>query len=283
MTDYRVVDGIASTPKGQQLYTQAVANQNARDLMNAQHTVNISAPASERYPSGSSGAVGVSNRPYTHPKYGKFTKYATQKDLIERGFPTVDGIVTPVTEQQAEQQGMSSDGKGANYVHFWKQGGSPQLDKQTTQAVLDRQEIYRQITGKPTFAFHGCHPTSSDMCPQWSPHHGRLGSLVKVYTRRKLNNQPVETSDTMFQGLPIGSPQGCIGDCRSNNEKKKASLVQQMPDKYRYNKWGIAELIPEPEPEPEPEIIAEPVAYSLPLIAGVVIVIIIILRGKKNA
>ena len=37
-----------------------------------------------------------------------------------------------------------------------------------------------------------------------------------------------------------------------------------------------------PPPTPEPEIIAEPIAYSIPLIAGVVIVILLLLR-RKNA
>ena len=87
MTEYRVVDGIASTPKGQQLYDQAVANQNARDLANKNHKVTI---------------ANVSNRPKTAPR-GE-SRYAIAQDLIDRGFPTVDGVPIPVTMEQLGQQ-----------------------------------------------------------------------------------------------------------------------------------------------------------------------------------
>jgi len=250
MTEYRVVDGIASTPKGQQLYDIAVANQNARDIMNAQHTVNLS---TVRYASGSSGAVGVSNRPTPTPT----TRYDTKQDLINRGFPTVDGIPTPVTFEQAKQQGFSISGKGSKYTSFFHiqqqdVGGSGQNARQSTQEVLDRQEIYRQITGKPTFAYHGC---DGDMCPQWNFNTGKLSDNKLRYIRRKLNNQPVETSVTMFEGLP-------------------KTAYERQPK--------LTKPIVIPPPTPEPEIIAEPIAYSIPLIAGVVIVILLLLR-RKNA
>jgi len=245
MTEYKVIDGIASTPKGQQLYTQAVANQNARIKTNEEHTIKI---------------AGVSNRPYTHPKYGKFTKYATQQDLIERGFPTVDGIVTPVTEQQAQQEGMSSDGRGKNYIHFWKYTSEAQ-SKNTTQTVLDRQEIYRKITGNPTFAFHGCKQVDkwTTICPTWSRHGYLTSNILKKYdtSRGKLNNSPVETSDTMFEGI-------------HRRFLPKPKIIPPA----------------EPEPEPEPEIIEESKTneYPIAIIMGILaVVIIIILRGKKNA
>jgi len=244
MTEYKVADGIASTPKGQQLYDQAVAQQNARSLTNLGHRVQLSTSAKKNI-------AGVSNRPTKAPTTGKFSQNATQQHLIERGFPTVDGIVTPVTAQQMETRGFSSDGKGKDYVYFWNYEGVAQ-SKNTTQAVLDRQEIYRKITGKPTFAFHGC---KNGMCPTWS-RHGYLTShiLTKYDTSRgKLNNAPVETSATMFEGI-------------HRRFLPKAEII--------------------PSPIPEPEIIEETQTtdYPIAIIMGILaVVIIIILRGKKNA
>jgi len=277
MTDYRVVDGIASTPKGQQLYDLGMAEQNARRLANEEHVT------------GSIRIAGVSNRPTTAPRAQQW--WATRQDLIDNGFPTIDGMPTPVTKAQSGAQGYADHGdyrayktgdprKGNYHSFFHATSGGVVNAKQTTDEVLERQKIYRQITGKPTFAYHGC--IGNKRCPQWNPNTGKLSSLVKIYTTRRLNNQAVETSDTMFEGMPIGSEQGCIGDCRPS--WNKASLVATDPEHYRYDKWGLAELIPEPEPEPEPKIIIEPktISYSLPLIAGVVIVILLLLR-RKNA
>jgi len=253
MTEYRVVDGIASTPKGQQLYDQAIAQQNAHRLANEEHTIKI---------------AGVSNRPTRLPRAQQW--YATKQDLIDNGFPTIDGIPTPITSGQASAQGYADHGdyraystgdprKGEYHKFFtWTYNNN---SRQTTDDVLERQKIYRQITGKPTFAFHGCKGHS--MCPQWS-RSGKLVNNVKSYHPAKLNNQPVETSETMYQGLPRTS-------------------YHLQPD--------LEAPIPEKKPEPvfvpsipEPEIIIEPktISYSIPLIAGVVIVILLLLR-RKNA
>lgn len=240
MTNYKVVDGIASTPKGQQLYDQAIAQQNANRLTNLEHQ------------STTKKIAGVSNRPTTAPR--AFQWYATRQDLIERGFPVVDGLVTPVTKAQAQQQGYAdspdyrSSGKG-DYHRFFNVTYN-NFSRQTTQDVLNRQAIYRQITGNPTFAYHGC---EGHMCPQWNFNTGKLSSNVKHYGSRKINNAPVETSKTMYQGL-------------------SRTAYHLQPD------------LDAPIPEPEPEIIIEPktISYSLPLIAGVVIVILLLLR-RKNA
>ena len=245
MTEYRVVDGIASTPKGQQLYDLGMAQQNARRLANEEHVT------------GSIKIAGVSNAPYTAPR--AFQWYATKQDLIDRGFPTIDGIPTPVTFEQAKQQGYADtpnyrslsnfDQKGKYHKFYTDTYNNRSLA--TTSSVLDRQAIYRQITGKPTFAYHGC---NENMCPQWN-HHGKLTSNVLRHFTGKTNNQPVETSATMYQGLPRTS-------------------YDLQPD------------LDAPIPEPEPEIIEETKTdeYPIAIIMGIlVIVIIIILRGKKNA
>jgi len=243
MTEYRVVDGIASTPKGQQLYDQAIAQQNAHRLANEEHVT------------GSIRIAGVSNRPTPAPR--AFQWWATKQDLINRGFPTIDGIPTPVTQKQATQQGFASttdpNKRWKNYTKFYNDTYNS-YSKQSTQQVLDRQKIYRLITGKPTFAYHGCqYIDGQSVCPNWS----RLGKLSKgTHTRNQklIGQTPVETSKTMIEGLPIPPP-------------------KIIPP-------------PIPEPEPEPEIIEETKTdeYPIPIIMGIlVIVIIIILRGKKNA
>ena len=249
MTNYKVVDGIASTPKGQQLYDQASAQQNANRLTNLEHQ------------STTKKIAGVSNRPTTAPR--AFQWYATRQDLIERGFPTIDGIPTPVTFEQAKQQGYADhqdyrvSGKG-KYHKFYTDTYNNR-SKQSTSSVLDRQEIYRQITGKSTFAYHGC---NEDMCPQWNQH-GNLISNVLRYFTGKTNNQPVETSATMYQGLPRTS-------------------YHLQPDLDAPKPEPVSEPEPEIIAETKTEIIAEPIAYSLPLIAGVVIVILLLLRRKNG-
>ena len=253
MTEYKVVDGIASTPKGQQLYDQAVAQQNARSLTNLGHRVQLSTSAKKNI-------AGVSNRPKTAPR--AFQWYATRQDLIERGFPVVDGLVTPVTKAQAQQQGYAdspdyrSSGKG-DYLRFFNVTYN-NYSRQTTQDVLNRQAIYRQITGNPTFAYHGC---NGHECPQWNRNSGILTSNVKHYGSRKINNAPVETSKTMYQGLSRTA------------YHLQPDLVAPKPE----------EIIPLPI---EPEIIEETQTtdYPIAIIMGILaVVIIIILRGKKNA
>ena len=245
MTEYRVVDGIASTPKGQQLYDQAIAQQNAHRLTNIEHQSNASGDAIIRH---------VSNRPVTAPRSMQW--YATWQDLVDRGFPVVDGIPTPVTKEQAKQQGFSASSdankRWKNYTKFYNDTYN-NYSKQTTQAVLDRQKIYRLITGNPTFAWHGCkYIDGLSICPNFSRHGERTEGTHASW--KKINQAPVETSKTMIEGLPIPPP-------------------KIIP-------------LPEPEPEPEPEIIEETKTdeYPIAIIMGIlVIVIIIILRGKKNA
>lgn len=175
---------------GADLYAQAMATQEARIFTNIEHQSNVSSDAIIRH---------VSNRPTTSPR--AFQWYATKQDLIDRGFPTVDGIPTPVTFEQAKQQGFASTTDAGKrhkgYTKFYTDTYNNR-SKATTGSVLDRQKIYRQITGKPTFAYHGC---NENMCPQWNQH-GNLISNVLRYTTAKTRNQPVETSATMFEGLP---------------------------------------------------------------------------------
>jgi len=238
MTDYRVVDGIASTPKGQQLYDQAIAQQNAHRLANEEHVT------------GSIRIAGVSNKPKTAPR--AFQWYATWQDLVDRGFPTIDGIPTPVTQQQAKQQGFASttdaNKRAKNYTKFYNDTYN-NFSKQTTQAVLDRQKIYRLITKKPTFAYHGCRTIDGEqVCPNFNKQGQRTEGTHKTW--KKINQAPVETSKTMIEGLPIPPPK----------------------------------IIP--PPIPEPEIIEETKTdnYPIVIIMGILaVVIIIILRGKKNA
>ena len=241
MTDYRVVDGIASTPKGQQLYDQAIAQQNAHRLTNIEHQSNASGDAIIRH---------VSNRPTTLGR--AYQWYATWQDLVDRGFPLVDGIPTPVTKEQAKQQGFSASSdankRWDNYTKFYNDTYN-NYSKQTTQAVLDRQKIYRQITGNPTFAWHGCkYIDGLSICPNFN-RYGERTEGTHVRYSRNYNQAPVETSKTMIEGLPIPPPK----------------------------------IIPLPI---EPEIIEETKTdnYPIAIIMGILaVVIIIILRGKKNA
>ena len=100
------------------------------------------------------------------------------------------------------------------------------------------------------------------MCPQWNQH-GNLISNVLRYFTGKTNNQPVETSATMYQGLPRTS-------------------YHLQPDLDAPKPEPVSEPEPEIIAETKTEIIAEPIAYSLPLIAGVVIVILLLLRRKNG-
>ena len=231
MTNYKVVDGIASTPKGQQLYDQAIAQQNANRLTNLEHQ------------STTKKIAGVSNAPTTLGR--AFQWWATKDDLINiRGFPVVDGQPIPVTKAQLSQQGYADspdyrayntgDPRKGNYYKFYKPHEN--LYRYTTEWVIEKQQVYSDITGKVTY--------------KW-------GKDKRKAPRAKGSAHYIST-------IPVW----------------KKDWIK--------DKDGIP-LHPKPEevipiPPPEPEIIIEPktISYSLPLIAGVVIVILLLLRRKNG-
>ena len=234
MANYEVVNGV---PKGAgaDLYAQGMTTQEAHNLANIEHQSNVSGDAIIRH---------VSDRPVKAPR--AYQWYATKQDLINRGFPTYKGKPFPVTIEQAKQEGYADhqdyrvSGKG-EYHRFFNYTES-NLSKNTTAWVLEAQKIYRQATGKPTFAWHGC---NGSMCPQWHQRTGKLISNVKTYNRRKLKEQtPVETSKTMLEGMP--------------RPKKKPDPV-------------FVPKIPEPEPEP-----VETVRNTSGLIVGIAVIAVII-------
>jgi len=141
LTNYKVVDGIASTPKGQQLYDQAIAQQNANRLTNLEHQTTTKKIA------------GVSNRPTT--KGRAFQWYATKDDLINiRGFPVVDGQPIPVTKEQLNQAGYADHqdhrvtGQG-DYHKFYKY--SDNIYRYTSEWVIEKQQVYSNVTGEITW------------------------------------------------------------------------------------------------------------------------------------
>jgi len=231
MTEYRVVDGIASTPKGQQLYDQAIAQQNANRLTNLDHQTTTKKIA------------GVSNRPTTLGR--AYQWYATKDDLINiRGFPVVDGQPIPVTKAHLTQDGYADrpdyrayrgndprKGKYHKFINYHEN-----LYKYTTDWVIEKQQVYSDITGNVTWKW-GKDKTKPPRAK---------GSALYISTI------PVWKKDWVKDGAGIP--------------------LHPKPE----------EVIP--IPPPEPEIIIEPktISYSLPLIAGVVIVILLLLRRKNG-
>ena len=167
MANYQVVNGVP-IGAGADLYHEAMATQEAHAEANVIQGQIFQATLG-----------GKGDKPFTHPR--AFQWYATKQDLIERGFPLVNGIPTPVTYSQAQQQGYAdspeyrSSGKG-KYHKFWTSTYN-NFSRQTTQDVLDRQAIYRALGYGSTFAYHGC---DGHMCPQWNHNTGDLTSNVKT-------------------------------------------------------------------------------------------------------
>tara|TARA_Y100000310_G_scaffold306399_1_gene347505 strand:- start:1300 stop:2001 length:702 start_codon:yes stop_codon:yes gene_type:complete len=233
LTNYKVVDGIASTPKGQQLYDQAIAQQNANRLTNLEHQ------------STTKKIAGVSNRPTT--KGRAFQWYATKDDLINiRGFPVVDGQPIPVTKAHLTQQGYAdspdyrayntNDPRKGNYYNFYKY--SENIYRYTSEWVIEKQQVYSNVTGEITWKWG----KDKRKAPR------AKGSAYYISTIPVWQNDWIKDKD----GIPL-------------HPKPEEAI---------------------PIPPPEPEIIPESKTdkYPIAIIMGILaVVIIIILRGKKNA
>ena len=97
----------------------------------------------------------VSNRPTTLGR--AFQWYATKQDLIDRGFPTVDGQPIPVTKEHLSQQGYAdspdyraySDSRKGNYYYFYKT--SDNIHKYTMEWVIEAQQKFSDATGEITY------------------------------------------------------------------------------------------------------------------------------------
>ena len=246
MANYQVVNGV---PKGAgaDLYAEAMETQKAHDEANI-----AQAKVFQKI-------IAVSNKPTRRAR--AFQWYATKDDLINlRGFPTVNGIPTPVTKEQAMQEGYADSpdyrvSRKGKYHKFWTSTYN-NFSRQTASDVLARQAIYRAKTGKSTFAYHGC---DGHMCPQWSKNTGKLLSNVKTHQSRKKINALVETSKTMYQGI-----------------SRKAYHLQ--PD------LAPPVITPKPEPklEPKPEPVETRNYAGLIVGIGIIAVIIFILFRRRK-
>ena len=284
MTEYRVVDGIASTPKGQQLYDQAIAQQNAYRLTNLGHRVQLSTSAKINI-------AGVSNRPKTAPR--AYQWYAIKSDLVERGFPTVDDIPIPINAEQLGQSG---------FIDIWRL----EMDGSTQTTDISNALFYVSSHNRSQV-----HPEGG--IKKGDKYHMRdrtSGGSIRFFQNAIMSHSPI---DFQAVGNRWGSLSGVRRSFGSNNTSQwvidRQQIYSDVQDAITYKKvngkiveitilpwkkdWikdaaGIP-LHPKPQevitiPPPEPEIIIEPktISYSLPLIAGVVIVILLLLR-RKNA
>ena len=99
----------------------------------------------------------VSNKPKTAPR--AFQWYASKQDLIDRGFPVIDGQPIPVTKEQLNQEGYADspdyrayntgDSRKGNYYNFYKY--SENIFRYTSEWVIEKQQKYSDATGEITY------------------------------------------------------------------------------------------------------------------------------------
>jgi hypothetical protein len=280
MTEYRVVDGIASTPKGQQLYDQAVANQNARNLANKNHKVT---PAN------------VSNKPQSSPR-GR-TKYAIAQDLIDRGFPTVDGVPIPVKMEHLGQQ---------QFIDIWRceldGSKATSSDPKATLGYFSDRNNRNWVVKKKGVDVGDCYYKRVDSrgndCPNCRYY--RINhSFSNPPQDYRATGQGIERQfygSWIRTGARVG---GSSADWVIKRQQIYSDITGETTYKLQNGKkvksttpyWKKQIKITEPEkvispPIPEPVIIEETETndYPIAIIMGILaVVIIIILRGKKNA